>query len=170
MLRRFLRPARFLVPLLLTACAHGQIGPLPLVPDPDQSAVVYIIRSRILLCGGERAFVRLDGESPFVSLRGAEHAGFRVPAGRHTISVEFELGFGWPQEFEFLPNTTHYLLIQPSMQPFPVPGFLMDCWGQLLPLTDQGGRHRVKTSRAILPPLADVTEAPAPAQNMEKSP
>ena len=92
-----------------------------------ESALVYILRSRMAPCGGERAFIGLDGGSPFVTLRGGENVAFQVSSGDHVLSTAFEMGVPSVQGFYFAAGKSYYLLIRPSMPDYNYPYWRGTC-------------------------------------------
>ena len=81
-------PALVLWALVLAGCvpAHGLVGALSALPDPDQAAEIVVIREwRFLMGGGDLAVV-LDGALLY-GISTDEHVIIKVPPGEHVVGV-----------------------------------------------------------------------------------
>jgi len=73
--------------LVLAGCtAHGLVGTLPSLPDPDQAAEIVVIREWRYIGGGANFTVVLDGV-PLYGLAVDEHVVLRVPSGDHIVTI-----------------------------------------------------------------------------------
>ena len=73
--------------LALAGCtAHGRIGALPVVPQPDQAAEIVVIREWRYMGSANNIPVTLNGV-PVYGLATREHAIIRVPPGQHIIGI-----------------------------------------------------------------------------------
>jgi hypothetical protein len=74
--------------LVLAGCtaAHGLLGSLPSLPDPDQAAEIVVIREWRYIGGATNFIVVLDGV-PLYGLAVDEHVVLRVPSGEHIVTI-----------------------------------------------------------------------------------
>jgi len=73
--------------LVLTGCtAHGLVGPLPTLSDPEQAAEIVVIREWRYIGGGANFTVVLDGV-PLYGIAVDEHVLLRVPPGDHIVTI-----------------------------------------------------------------------------------
>jgi len=73
--------------LLLAGCtAHGLVGTLPSLPDPDQAAEIVVIREWRYMGAAANFTVVLDGV-PLYGLAVDEHVVLRVPPGDHVVTI-----------------------------------------------------------------------------------
>jgi len=73
--------------LVIAGCtAHGLVGTLPSLPDPDQAAEIVVIREWRYMGAAANFTVVLDGV-PLYGLAVDEHVVLRVPPGDHVVTI-----------------------------------------------------------------------------------
>lgn len=100
-----------LLAILLTGCAHGLVGQLPVV-DARTAATVTVIREWYFVAGGGPLTIALDGQD-LVAMRVNEHFTFAVPPSEHTIRVK--PGGDRREYFAAEPGRTYYFEVRPSL-------------------------------------------------------
>ncbi len=92
---------------LLIGCAHGLIGELPVIANPDEAAEVYIIRGHNFFGSAASAYVLLDKEY-ILAIRIDEHTKFLAPPGEHMIGFKFRGNPAMRIPVEFKPQRKYY--------------------------------------------------------------
>jgi hypothetical protein len=73
--------------VLLSGCAHGLIGNLPVIENEDESSELILIRScNLMIEEGVIFYVSFDG-SEVVGLINCKYTRFNVPSGDHILNV-----------------------------------------------------------------------------------
>ncbi len=73
--------------LVLAGCtAHGRVGTLPSLPNPEQAAEIVVIREWRFIGGAANLTVTLDG-APMYGISTDEHVIIPVPPGDHVVGV-----------------------------------------------------------------------------------
>lgn len=76
-----------LAALALAGCAHGTIGAMPLVPDPERTAAFIVVRPYHFVASGTAITVTVDG-AEVCELGIDEHVVIRVPEGERIVGLK----------------------------------------------------------------------------------
>ena len=105
--------------LLLSGCASGPIGRLPVIKDYNQTGDVFVIRDSNFLGSGVSLYITLDGNDIF-AIRIGQYTKFGIVSGEHLIGVKCFGGWTptWKEDskrFSILPQQELYFIVSPSM-------------------------------------------------------
>ena len=105
---------------LMAGCAHGLIGALPTIDDPDEAAEIIVIRESNFMGAAVSFEILLNGVALF-AIRNGEYTKFYVPSGEHSLAVKFRGGWYPSPKMKMIinvlcrPKGKYYFLVSPSL-------------------------------------------------------
>ena len=103
---------------LVVSCAHGPIGSLPKIDNPEEAAELIIIRNNSII-GATNSYKITLNKQDILAIRVGEYTKFQVKSGNNSLGVKC-FG-GWSPTWKHMnidvsckPGNKYYFLISPG--------------------------------------------------------
>ncbi len=105
--------------IVLTGCASGPIGKLPMIADQKLAGEVMVIRISNIVGATNSYIITLNGKDIF-GIRSGQYTNFKLNKGEHYIGIKCFGGWSptWKDDsvkFTVTPNSNSYFVVSPNL-------------------------------------------------------